>query len=167
MLARPRPPRRATTLVEAAVVCSATFLLLLGLLIGALGVFRYQEVAHLAREGARYASTHGGKYVKDGMPSLTGVPAITSDTDLRDYLVPRCVLMDPKELDVKVSWTASGKFTPANYPTYTDTTPGQNPPGQKVILNYVTVTVTYNWLPELYLVGPIKLTSTASVPMSY
>jgi hypothetical protein len=154
-------------MVETAVVCSAAFLLLLGLIVGALGVFRYQEVAHLAREGARYASTHGGKYIEDGIPSLTGVPAITSDTDLRNYLLPRCVLMDPNQLDVKVSWTGTGKFTPASYPTYADATPGQNPPAQKVVRNYVTVTVTYNWLPELFLVGPIKLTSTASVPMSY
>jgi hypothetical protein len=33
--------------------------------------------------------------------------------------------------------------------------------------NIVTVQVTYQWYPLLYLVGPINLTSTAVVPMSY
>jgi hypothetical protein len=29
------------------------------------------------------------------------------------------------------------------------------------------VTVTYPWIPDLYLVGPINLSSTATMPMSY
>jgi len=48
--------------VEFAVVAPATFILLLGIVVGGMGVFRYQEVAHLAREATRYASTHGGQY---------------------------------------------------------------------------------------------------------
>jgi hypothetical protein len=45
--------------------------------------------------------------------------------------------------------------------------PNLVPPGQSIIQNYVTVTVTYNWMPELYLVGPLTLTSTSKMPMSY
>jgi hypothetical protein len=33
--------------------------------------------------------------------------------------------------------------------------------------NTVTVTVTYQWFPELYLVGPIVLTNSSTVPMAY
>ena len=78
-----RQPRSGATLVESAIIYSAAFTLLFGLVIGGLGIFRYQEVAHLAREGARYASTHGGKYTEDGQPTKTGVSAITSSSDLK------------------------------------------------------------------------------------
>ena len=59
------PKRSGATVVESAVVYPTTFLLLLSLVIGAMGVFRYQEVASLARAAARYASTHGAEYRKD------------------------------------------------------------------------------------------------------
>src|SRR5947209_18614120 len=66
MLRRSRSKARAgVTVVECAVVYPITFLLLLGLVVGALGIVRYQEVAALARSGARYASTHGAQYRKD------------------------------------------------------------------------------------------------------
>ena len=35
------------------------------------------------------------------------------------------------------------------------------------VTNYVSVTVTYTWLPELFLVGPITLSSTSTLPMAY
>ena len=57
--------RRAATAVECAIVYPATFILILGLVITAQGVARYQEVAALARESSRYASTHGAAYRKD------------------------------------------------------------------------------------------------------
>jgi hypothetical protein len=33
--------------------------------------------------------------------------------------------------------------------------------------NAVTVNVTYQWSPEAFLVGPINLSSTATMPMAY
>src|SRR5690348_4454653 len=57
--------RRAATAVECAFVYPATFLLILGLVVVAQGVARYQEVASLARAASRYASTHGAQYRKD------------------------------------------------------------------------------------------------------
>ena len=168
MLLHHRPRRRrAATLVESAVVYSLTFFLCLALLVGGLGVFRYQEVAQLAREGARYASTHGGKYQADGQPQATGVPAVASSSDLLTYLKAEAVTLDPSQLQVSVSWSGAGSVTPSNYPYYVDTDPNLVPPGQVVVRNNVTVTVSYQWLPELYLVGPLTLTSTAQMPMSY
>lgn len=158
--------RRGATLVEFAAVCSVTFLLIFGLLIGGLGVYRYQEVAHLAREGARYATTHGGKYQQDGWPQKTGVPAVGKSADLRDYLLPKSNLLESDRLNIAVSWTAPGTIKPANAPSYPDPDPNLTP-GQKVITNHVQVTVSYRWMPELYLVGPINLTSTSVMPMSY
>ncbi len=160
-----RRPRRAATLVENAIVYSVTFFLVLAMVVGGLGVYRYQEVAHLAREGARYASTHGGRYTQDGQPTATGVPAVTSSDDLLTVLKARAVSLDPSLLQVTVSWSGAGVVTPSNYPSYAD--PTTTPPGQGVIRNYVTVTVSYQWVPEMYLAGPFTLSSTAQAPMSY
>jgi Flp pilus assembly protein TadG len=48
--------------VECAVVYPVTMLLLMGSLILGMGVFRYQQLQSLAREGARYASVCGANY---------------------------------------------------------------------------------------------------------
>ncbi len=207
-----RFPRNGATAVEFALVGGLVFFLIFGLFVGAMGIFRYQEVAHLAREGARYAATHGGQYHLDGIDtqtsvsttsvsttsvsttsvsttgvsatgvsatgvsttgvsatgvSATGVSAISSSSDLRSYLLPKAILLDPSRLQITASWSPPTGATPVNMPSYVNTDPNLIPPGQQVIQNYVTVTVTYQWLPELYLVGPITLTSTSTMPMSY
>ena len=43
------------------------------------------------------------------------------------------------------------------------------PPGQIVIRNNVIVTLKYDWMPETNFlgIGPITLTSTSEMPMSY
>jgi len=65
MLHRSRLRRRlGATILECAIVYPITFFLIFGLLVGGMGIFRYQEVAHLARECARFAATHGGLYAK-------------------------------------------------------------------------------------------------------
>src|SRR6266404_7733612 len=86
---RPRAARPGATVVEFAVVAPVTFLLILGLIVGGLGVFRYQEVAHLAREATRYASTHGGQYQLDGLPTSTSVPAVATSSDIQTYLATK------------------------------------------------------------------------------
>jgi Flp pilus assembly protein TadG len=167
LLNRNHTPRRAATAVEFAVVGSLTFFLLFALMVGAMGVFKYQEVAYLAREGSRYASTHGGQYHQDGIDQLTGVPQVATSADMTNYIQTRIVALDHTLLKVAVSWSAPAGYTPNNLPVYDDTDPTLVPPGQIAILNYVTVTVTYNWTPIMYLVGPISLTSTSKVQMSY
>ena len=76
--------------------------LFMGLVIGTSGVFRYQEVATLAREGARYASTHGGNYQREGIARQTGEPAIASSSDLSTYLKGQTMLLDPSEQPIGV-----------------------------------------------------------------
>ncbi len=163
--------RRGATAVEFAVVAPVVLLFVFGLIVGGLGVFRYQEVAHLAREGARYASTHGGIYQHDGIAQLTGVPAIASSSDLSTYLATKTALLDPNLLQVSVSWVDSAgvriTHVPPNMPTYVDADPNLIPPGQRVVQSNVAVTVTYQWLPEVYSLGPISLSSTSRMPMSY
>jgi hypothetical protein len=146
-------------------------LVVFGLIVGGLGVFRYQEVAHLAREGARYASTHGGTYQLEGAAQRTGVPAIATSSGLSTYLATKATLLDPDLLQVSVSWVDSAgapvTCVPPNMPTYVDTNPSLIPPGQRVIQNNVVVTVTYQWSPEVFGLRPISLSSTSQMPMSY
>ncbi len=167
LLNRKRATRHAATAVEFAVVSSVTFLLLFGLIIGGMGVFYYQEVAHLAREGSRYASVHGGQYHLDGVDQRTGVPQVDSSADVASCLQSKIVALDRSKLTVTATWSAPSGSTPNNMPYYDDTDPNLVPPGQNVIYNYVTVTVSYQWTPLLYLAGPISLTSTSKVQMCY
>jgi hypothetical protein len=166
--------RRGVTVVECAVVYPVTFFLLLGLVIGAMGVFRYQEVSALARAGARYASTHGNSYRRDTGQG-TGVPGTSmgqsgglfwytasttsgsgSDTswtgDIYDNAIrPNIIALDPSRLTVQVGWPSV--INQADKP--------DNWPGSQV-----AVTVTYQWMPELFLIGPINLTSTSKMPIT-
>jgi Flp pilus assembly protein TadG len=148
MIHNPRR-RRGATIVECAFVYPLTFLLLLGLVVGGLGMFRYQEVASLAREAARYASVHGGQYAED-----TGNPAATSDDIYKDVVLAKSAGLDPSRLGCTVTWDAD------NWPSRLTSDNGS------AMTNTVSVTVTYQWLPEAYL-GGITLSSTAVVPMAY
>ncbi len=169
MSAPDSPPRRrrGAAVLEFAMVAPVVLFFVFALLIGGLTVFRYQEVAHLARVGARYASTHGGRYQLDGIAAQTGVPSIAGSEDLRNYLASQTVLLDAAKMQVQVSWTAPAACTPRNLPTYINTDSSLVPPAQSVIRNYVLVTVTYQWLPEALMAGPMTVTSTSKMPMSY
>jgi Flp pilus assembly protein TadG len=143
--------RPAATLVEFAVVAPATFLILLGLLIGGLGIFRYQQVARLARDATRWASVHGTQYAQD-----TKNPAATAEIVYNQVIVPNATSLDLSNLTYSVTWNSS------NSPYHTG-----NVNGQPVkIANTVTVTVTFQWIPEAFL-GGITLSSTSVSVMSY
>src|SRR5438445_4473702 len=135
--------RGGATTVECAIVFPVTFLLLLGLIVGAAGMFRYQEMAHLARQAARYASTHGTQWAKD-----TGNPAATPQDIYDNVISPNAIGLDKSRLTYSVTWDRS------NAPYHTDIVNGEI----VATANTVTVKVTYQWLPEAYL-GGIKLTS--------
>src|SRR5262249_44947340 len=141
--------RGGATTVECAVIFPVTFLLLLGLIIGAAGMFRYQEVAHLARQGARYASTHGQNWAKD-----TNNPAATPQDVFDNAIAPGAIGLDRTRLSYDVTWDRS------NAVYHTDIVNGN------VIATYntVTVRVTYQWIPEAYL-GGITLSSTSVATM--
>lgn len=65
--------RRAATMVESAIVYPVTFFIILSLIIGAMGIFRYQEMAALAREASRFGASHGAQFRKDaGLAVGTG-----------------------------------------------------------------------------------------------
>jgi Flp pilus assembly protein TadG len=174
MLHRFTGRRRGASALEFAIVAPVTLLLCFGLIIGGMGVFRYQETASLAREGARYASAHGGEYAKEngqGIQSGT-LPNVDAAYIKTKIIQARSVSLDPTRLQVQVAintisgtpgWDATqNNNTRAVLSTYVD---AQN----QVVArrNTVSVTVTYNWMPELYLIGPITLSSTSVMPMWY
>ena len=142
--------RRGATTVEFAVACPIAFFLLLATIVGSLGVFRYQQVAALAREGARWASVHGGQYAQE-----TDNPAATPEDVYREAIQPLAVALNPARLSYEVTWDEN------NMPLSVDED-YETPRG-----NTVTVRVSYEWFPEAYLFGPLVLTSTSTEKMSY
>jgi hypothetical protein len=150
MLVRPNGGRGAATAVECAFILPITFFLIFGLVIGAMGVFRYQEVCTLARDGARYGSTHGHQYRVDAGEPI-GASSDWSSDIYNNAIQPNIVALDPSLVAYQVSWPDV-----VNQPGKPDNWPGSQ----------VTVTVSYKWFPELYLVGPFTLTSTSSMPIT-
>lgn len=142
--------RRGTTVIEFAVVAPILFFLLLATMIGGMGVFRYHQVASLAREASRWACVHGGQYEKE-----TGNPAATPEDIYNTVIRPGATLLDLEHLSYEVSWDQS------NLPVEV-IDDVQEPVG-----NTVTVTVSYQWFPEMYLIGPINLTSSSTAQMLY
>ncbi len=145
-----RCPRRAATVLECAVVLPVALFMFIGLVVGTSGVFRYQEMATLAREGARYASTHGYQYRKDAGLSMGNAEVWNQDI-YNNAIKPKIVGLDTTKLTVTATWpdviNQAGK--PDNWP------------GSKV-----DVTVSYKWFPSLYLVGPYTVQSTSSMPIT-
>ena len=142
--------RRGTTTVEFAITCPVVFFLIFAIIVGAMGVFRYQQVAALAREASRWACVHGAEYA-----DATDQPAATPQDVYTNAILPFTVALDPSRLTYSVTWNKS------NYPVSLDSS------SQDPVANTVTVTVTYQWIPEMYLVGPYALTSTSTAQMMY
>jgi hypothetical protein len=64
------------SVVECAAVYPMTIMLLMGSVIMGLGVFRYQQLQALAREGARYASVHGPTYASENSQSMASTSTV-------------------------------------------------------------------------------------------
>jgi Flp pilus assembly protein TadG len=148
-----RHRRRGAVMVESAIVLPILFMFTIGLIVIGLGVFRYQQVAALAREGARYASVHGTQYARESNNS-----AATPSDVYNNAILPQAVGLNPGNLSYSVTWDANNSPTGANA--------SSNPPGAPLV-NTVSVSVTYSWMPEMYIAGPINLSSTAVMPVSY
>jgi Flp pilus assembly protein TadG len=145
-----RSRSRGTSTVEFAVTCPIALFLIFATITGALGAFRYQQVAAMAREGARWASVHGMDYERE-----TGNDAATPADIYEAAILPSAVAMDQSKLSYAVTWDTSNE--PLSVHEDYETPIG----------NTVSVTVTYVWLPEVFLVGPLTLTSTSTAQMLY
>jgi hypothetical protein len=138
--------------VECAFVYPVVFLVVLGLLVGAAGIFRYSQLASLSREAARYASVHGAQYAQE-MKVTAPAPADIYNT----AVLPKAAGFDTSQLSYSITYNTS------NSPFHTTLDSSNN---VIPIQNTVTVKLTYQWVPEAYL-GGVTLSSTSVMPMSY
>lgn len=91
--------RRGVTVVEVAMTAPVAMLAVIGLMVGGLGTFRYQQVAALAREGASYASLHGPYYAK-----RTGQPMATANDVLNTAILPIAMGLDSTALHCDLTY---------------------------------------------------------------
>jgi hypothetical protein len=159
--------------VEVCVIFSLTLLLVVGLVVCAMGVFRYQQTAYLAREAARFAAVHAGEYQQENAAAITAgtLPNVTSSYITTNIVQADAVSLDPSGLQVAVKISTSGgtydwddtanngQRWPYSLRTINGTTYSET--------NTVSVTVTYQWAPEWFLTGPLTLSSTAVIPICY
>ena len=143
--------RHAGVLLETALVYPMLGLFLIGTVTIGLGVFSFQQIASLSREGARWASVHGGQYAL-----VTGNAMATPADVYNTAILPLAAGLDATKLSYTVTWANANEM-----PTYTDLET------MATVTNTVTVTITYQWYPAAYLGSPVTLTSTAVMPMSF
>jgi Flp pilus assembly protein TadG len=171
LLGRQRRP--GAHALESAFVYFLVMVLVAGLVVLAMGVFRYQEMAHLAREAARFAAVHGGQYQQENAAAIAAgtLPNVDDNYLTQNVVKARAVCLDPAKITVGVRFNmSSGSYdwddtadngdrwpssqTSVNGTNYSET-------------NTVSVTVSYQWFPEWFLSGPLTLTSTSVMPMCY
>lgn len=150
--------RRGAVAVESAIIYMVLFILLFGIIAGGLGVFRYQQVANLAREASRYASVHGTDWEAD-----QGASPCQSADIIANAVTP---LAGGLPVTVNVYWISGTTDTAYDWDTKTHRPTGTGPYGDTVS-NRVRVTVSYQWFPEILVTGPVNLTSTSEVAISY
>jgi hypothetical protein len=102
-----------------AIIAPLAFLLVIGLIVGCVGIFRYNQVAALAHEGARWAAVHGRNYER-----INGRKPITSEEIYSNVIQPRATGIDlgrltcTMELDSThsvISVTVSYQWLPEAY----------------------------------------------------
>jgi len=155
--------------VEAAALIPVLLILTIGTCIVGMGIYYYQQVATLAREGSRYASVHGADYAA----AQNGGVNMTASTIYTNSILPMATGLNTSNLTYQIKWgtAVSGKWVwtewdSANDPAPTSPNPSSNPAGQP-LYNAVRVKVTYQWMPQIYVTGPINVSSTSVMPMSY
>jgi len=151
-----RQERKGSALVETAVVYPVLFLLVLGIIMLGISVFRYQQVAHAAREGARWAAVHGAKYAEE-----TGNTAATPEDIFTNAIQPQMAKVPASTLTYSVTWDQNNKQT---Y-TYLYTNPTTGEKSVRSRQNTVSVTVRYTWDTGFF--GVIPVQSTTVMTMSY
>lgn len=159
--------------VECALVFPVVFFFMIGILVGGMGIFRYQQVCYLAREAARFASTHAGQYQQENAQAIQNgtLPNVNEA-----YLQTNIIAANASNLNAaNLASSVTVNMPGGNY-DWDDTADNNNRwPNSLQTINQVTynqtntvsVTVTYTWVPEMLLIGPITLTSTSVMPICY
>jgi Flp pilus assembly protein TadG len=141
--------------VEAAVVYPVVLFVFLALILGGVGVFRYEQVACQAREAARWASVRGSDWQQE-----TKQDSPTQQQILQQAVLPLAAGMDPAKITIKVQWIDQATGTAVDWDKAGKDV--RSPTASKdYVTNTVRVTITYEWSPAMF------LTSTCEVPMSF
>ena len=128
-----RDRRRGALLVEAAFVYPVVVMLTLVTVVGGLGVFRYNQISFLAREGARWASVRGPRY-----QSEQGKSTPTAADVMAGAVTPKVAALDPNQLTPTLTWNT-----------------GATPPA-------VTFKLTYVWYGEVWTTAQGQLVASPS-----
>jgi hypothetical protein len=138
------------------------FLLLLALIVGGLGVFRYQLVGALSREAARAACVKGSNYA-----AATSQASATQQQIFTTVVQPLAVTMDATKVSLTLEFIdgTTGQATPwdqsSKSPTTIDSSSGAP------VSNRVRATVTYQWSPEFFGTQPLTMQSVCECPISF
>jgi Flp pilus assembly protein TadG len=152
MLKRRMPARRGAALVEVAIIVPL-FIFLIAIAADVVsGVYRFQQVATLARTGARYAAVHAGMYAQEWTTSV-----VTADTLKQNVILPQSFNLNTSLLTCNLSWLPSGN----SYPYYDSTDTGVRK------YNMVRVELNYSWQPIFLFGSPLTLTSRSEMTISY
>jgi Flp pilus assembly protein TadG len=157
----PVGPGRAAVTVEAAIVLPVLFVILMGILVGGMGVFRYQQVASLAREASRHVAVKGTDWQRESKQNSP-----TQEQVLKDIVQARAIGMDVSKLSLTIQWVDGATGDVVDWDRSTKEPVSMTSTGEAVA-NRVRVTVRYQWMPEVLLVGPYVMQSVSESPMSF
>ncbi|MEQ1906717.1 MAG: TadE/TadG family type IV pilus assembly protein [Pirellulaceae bacterium] len=102
---RMRNSRRGATAVEFAIVLPIVLLLLIGLCVIQLGTFRYNQIASLAQESARWASVHGKEFANQFDSAIA-----TKEDIFNQVIQPRAKGLDLSKLEYDIVWDENRKM---------------------------------------------------------
>jgi Flp pilus assembly protein TadG len=156
-----RQRRTGAALVETALIYPILFLLILGIILLGIAVFRYQQVAHAAREGARWAAVHGAEYGEEGASATPPRYAATEADIYNAAILPQLAGMQAANVTYAVTWNNSNKQSHS----YVYVDPATGVSRVREMANTVSVTVSYSWNTGLF--GDVPVSSTAVMRMSY
>jgi Flp pilus assembly protein TadG len=159
MIRRKSGKRRAAVAVESAVVLPVMLVLVLMLIVGGIGVFRYQQVACLAREGARWGSVRGS-----GWQLETGQTSPTQAEILQNAVLPLAVGMDASAITIQAE-LVNGETGAVTAWDSSRKNPLSLSKINLGVANRIRITVNYNWSPGVLLPGSVTMSSVSEVPM--
>jgi hypothetical protein len=98
-----RQMRNGASSIEFCIVAPVLFLLLFGIIAGAVAVFRTHQVSAIATDATRWAAVRGREYER-----MMGKAPITQD-DVWEGVKARASGMDPNKLSLTLSWSEDRK----------------------------------------------------------
>lgn len=184
MMLQRNKARPGTVLAEAAFVYPVLFLTVLAVILLGLSVFRYQQMSHVSREAARWASVHGEQWAKENNTTAASPQSIcdnavtpfatsmstqgmtfTSATDTVAGTITYTGVSADGSVTLTVTWNTKADGTPDRRPTRIITSVDSSTGQTKDVPQYntVSVTVSYTWNTGLFGTIPVSSTSVNTI----